>query len=95
MEYPGLVLEQNQTRMDPVKVTGVQNWPTPTTIKGVCSFLGFCNYYCTFVQDFSELALPLNALTKKGREFQWGPVEQDAFNQLKQRITSEPTLAHP
>ena len=95
MEYLGLILERTQTRMDPVKVAGVQEWPTPTTIKGVRSFLGFCNYYRAFVQDFSELALPLNALTKKGVEFTWTTKEQEAFDALKRRITSSPTLAHP
>ena len=78
--------------MDPVKVASVRDWPTPTTTKGVRSFLGFCNYYRAFVQDF---ALPLNALTRKGQEFAWGEKEQQAFNLLKQRITSSPTLAHP
>ena len=95
MEYLGLVLERTQTRMDPVKVAGVQDWPAPTTVKGVRSFLGFCNYYRAFVQDFSELALPLNALTRKGQNFVWGAEEQRAFDLLKQRITSSPTLAHP
>ena len=95
MEYLGLILERTQTRMDPVKVAGVREWPTPTTIKGVRSFLGFCNYYRAFVQNFSELALPLNALTKKGVEFTWTTREQEAFDALKQQITSSPTLAHP
>ena len=95
MEYLGLILERTQTKMDPVKVAGVREWPAPTTIKGVRSFLGFCNYYRAFVQDFSELALPLNALTKKGVEFVWTIREQEAFDALKQRITSSPTLAHP
>ena len=95
MEYLGLILEQHQMQMDPVKVAGVQEWPVPTTVKGVCSFLGFCNYYHAFIQDFSELALPLNALTQKGCDFVWGPAEQRAFEQLKGRITSSPTLAHP
>ena len=95
MEYLGLILERTQTRMDPVKVAGVRDWPTPTMVKGVCSFLGFCNYYRAFVQDFLELALPLNALMQKGREFTWGCKEQQAFDQLKQRITDSLTLAHP
>ena len=95
MEYLGLILERTQTRMDPVKVAGVREWPTPTTVKGVRSFLGFCNYYRAFVQDFSELALPLTALTKKGVEFTWTNREQEAFDALKEQITSNPTLAHP
>ena len=64
-------------------------------VKGVRSFLGFCNYYRAFVQDFSELALPLNTLTRKGVEFTWTAKEQSAFDALRQRITSSPTLAHP
>ena len=83
MEYLGLILERTRMRMDPVKVASVQEWPTPMTVKGVCSFLGFCNYYRAFVQDFSELALPLNALTKKGTEFVWTTKEQEAFDALK------------
>ena len=51
--------------------------------------------FTSFVQDFSELVLSLNMLTKKGVEFQWGPLEQQAFKALKDRITSKPTLAHP
>ena len=51
--------------------------------------------FTSFVQDFSELVFSLNMLTKKGVEFQWGPLEQQAFKALKDRITSKPTLAHP
>ena len=73
IEYLGLILECNQTQMDPVKVAGVCDWPVLTTVKGVWSFLGFCNYYWAFVKDFSELVIPLNALTKKESEFRWTP----------------------
>ena len=30
--------------MDPVKVEGIANWPIPTSIWQLCSFLGFCNF---------------------------------------------------
>jgi len=29
IEYLGLVIPKNKVAMDPVKVTGVHNWPTP------------------------------------------------------------------
>ena len=95
MEYLGLILECHQTHMDPVKVAGVQDWPMLTMVKGVQSFLGFCNYYRTFIQDFSELAIPLSALTKKGIDFKWGPEEQHMFKELKTHVTRELMLAHP
>ena len=45
IDYLGLILEKGVTRMDPAKIAGVHDWPTPTTVKQVRSFLGFCNFY--------------------------------------------------
>ena len=41
---------------DPNKVNAVINWPVPTTIKDVRSFVGFCSYYRYFVKGFTQLA---------------------------------------
>ena len=45
VNYLGLILEEGVTRMDPAKVAGIASWPTPTTVKQVGSFFGFCNFY--------------------------------------------------
>jgi hypothetical protein len=37
----------------------------------------------------------LNALTKKGVEFQWTEAAQKAFDTLKEKMTEAPVLAHP
>lgn len=34
-EYLGMIVGGGKVRMDPVKVSGVANWPAPTTVKGV------------------------------------------------------------
>ena len=81
--------------MDPVKVKGVRDWPTPKTVKDVRSWHGFCNFYRPFIRNFATTMLPLNALTKKDADWKWGREEQDAFEEMKKRITSEPALAHP
>src|SRR5271170_2930321 len=46
LEYLGLVIEEGKLAMDPVKVKGLAKWPVPKTVKDVCSFLGFGNFYC-------------------------------------------------
>ena len=33
VEYLGLIVSKGSIKMDPAKVTGVTNWPTPTTVK--------------------------------------------------------------
>ena len=95
VDYLGLILEKGVTRMDPAKIAGVRDWPTPTTVKQVRSFLGFCNFYRAFIQGFSYLAKPLNNLTKKDTPWTWGNEQQTAFETLRERIISEPVLIQP
>jgi hypothetical protein len=56
IDYLGDIIEKGITRMDPVKIAGIKNWPTPTKVKVICSFLGFCNFYWPFIQGFAHLA---------------------------------------
>jgi hypothetical protein len=95
IDYLGVIIEKGMTRMDPVKIAGIKNWPIPTKVKDVRSFLGFCNFYRPFIQGFAHLARPLNELTRKEAEWSWEDRQQKAFDELKKRVTTEPVLAHP
>jgi Reverse transcriptase (RNA-dependent DNA polymerase) len=63
VEFLGLIVRPNHLSMDPTKLTGIKDWPTPTNVKRVRSFLGFGNFYRRFIGHFAELARPLNNLT--------------------------------
>jgi len=63
IEYLGLVISENEVSMDPVKVAGVREWPTPENKTDIQAFLGFMNFYRRFIQDFSTKARPLFDLT--------------------------------
>ena len=95
VDYLGLILEEGVTRMDPAKIAGIATWPTPTSVKQVRSFLGFCNFYRPFIYQFSHIAQPLNELTRKDTLWTWGKRQQEAFEMLRKRITSEPVLKQP
>jgi len=56
--------------------------------------VGFFNFYQPFIKGFVHIAHPLHQLTCKSQEWRWGKEEQDAFDQLKARVTAEPILAH-
>jgi len=56
VEYLGLIISEGKLCMDPVKLKAVQDWPKPKKVKDIQQFLGFCNFYCRFVQDYSILA---------------------------------------
>ena len=59
------------------------------------AFLRLANYYRRFIKDFATIAKPLHVLTKKNANFRWTKEAQEAFDQLKQRLTALPVLAHP
>jgi len=56
IEYLGLVISENEVSIDPVKVTGVREWPTLKNKTDVQAFLGFVNFYRRFIWDFSAKA---------------------------------------
>ena len=95
IEYLGVIVLEGQVEMDPVKVSGVAEWPTPQNKKEVQSFVGFVNFYQRFIKDFSHHARALFDLTKKDIRWKWEEPEQAAFNKLKELITSAPVLIFP
>jgi len=83
VEYLGVLISNGTVKMDPVKVQGIADWPTPQTVKDVRSFLGFCNFYRAFIKNFSDIAHPLNDLTCKNKQFIWTDKCNNAFLELK------------
>jgi len=92
MEYLGLIISEGELCIDPVKLTAVTNWPTLKNMKEVQKFLGFCNFYCCFVKNYSALARPLFNLTKKDVPFHWDQEEEQAFRSLQSTLTKAPVL---
>ena len=95
MNHLGVILGRGVTCMDPVKISGIRDWPTPTKVKDIQSFLGFCKFYCIFIWGFATHTRPLNQLTRKDTPWQWTTEEDNAFQILKHLVTLEPVLAHP
>ena len=67
----------------------------PKTPKEVKQFLGLIGCYRKFIPRFSDLAQPLNALTRTNMEFEWTPVCQESFDLLKASLMTEPILTYP
>ena len=79
--------------MDQEKVKAILDWPA--NIKGVRSFLGLANFYQRFIQNYVQVARPLNNLLKKDVVFKWKETQQHMFDMLKEKFTIAPVLAYP
>ncbi|THH01445.1 hypothetical protein EW145_g6909 [Phellinidium pouzarii] len=95
VEFLGIRIGNGEIQMVEEKVQGVKDWPVPTKLKEVESFLGFANFYQCFIKDFSKIAQPLNLLKKKDQAWTWGKEQQQAFDELKQQFCDEPVIVIP
>jgi len=95
VDYLGMIISENQIKLDLAKLEGIRNWPTPTTVKQVRSFLGFGNFYRKFIGHYADIARPLNDLTKKDLVWNWTDACQEAFEKLKDEFQKAPVLLMP
>ncbi len=79
VEYLGFILTPTGLHMDPAKVAMIQNWLELRNVHDMQSFLGFVNFYCCFIVDYSQMTLPLTNLCKKATPWNFGKREMTAF----------------
>ena len=73
----------------------IQKMKAPTTAKQCKSFAGMVNFVSIFCPELQRLLKPIYDLTRKGRQFVWGKEQQDAFEEIKQRLQKPPVLHMP
>ena len=61
------------------KVKAIQEMPPPECKKQVQSFIGMVNYLYKFSAQLSELAEPIQELSRENVPFKWGPEHDYAF----------------
>jgi hypothetical protein len=92
IHYLGHVISDEGIIMDPAKVEAIMEWPTPTNVTEVRSFMGLAGYYRRFVEGFSRIANPITELQKKNTKFVWTEKCTEAFRRLKELLTIAPIL---
>ena len=97
-----LVVAGKGVKADPDKIKVVQEWPKPTTVSELRSFLGFTGFFRKFVHRYAALSAPLLKYltgTKEKGKMKAGrlTIELDdeavsAFQMLKQKLIEAPVL---
>nr|GEX50347.1 hypothetical protein [Tanacetum cinerariifolium] len=88
----GHKISKNGIEFDKAKVEVIAKLPHPTTVKGICSFLGHVSFYRRFIQDFSKIAQPMTRLLEKDTPFFFSKECVEAFQTLKRELTKAPIL---
>ena len=93
-KYLGFIVTTEGIEVDQEKISVIRDWKPPTTVRGIQSFLGFCNFYRRFIKDYGIIAKPLVNLTRSSVAFRFDQSCWDAFEEIKTRLISAPILKH-
>jgi thymidylate kinase len=93
--FLGFVVDEKGLSPDPRLIEAIANRQEPHSAKAVASFLGLTGYYRRFVKDYSKIAEPLTRLLSPKLKFHWGPEQQQAFETLRDKLTTYPILRRP
>ncbi len=93
-EYLSVIISENSIHIDPIKVTGIAEWPMLMKKRELQSFLGFTNFYQKFIKNYSKVIKALTALTRNAK-WKWGSAQDQAFTELKKCMAKDVILAIP
>nr|GEY57478.1 DNA-directed DNA polymerase [Tanacetum cinerariifolium] len=85
-------ISKNGIEVDKAKFDVITKLPHPTTVKGICSFLGHAGFYRRFIKDFSKIARPMTRLLDKDTLFFFFKECVKAFQTLKRKLTEASIL---
>jgi hypothetical protein len=93
-KFLGFLVGVDGIEVDPEKISVIKNWQYPENVRGVQSYLGFCNFYRRFIKDYSRIVRPLTLLTGKDIPFAFTRDCKQAWETLRSALQSAPILRH-
>ena len=89
----GFIVSHQGIRMDPLKVQAIKEVPPPRTLRKLQSLQGKANFLRHFVPDYTTCAQEFLCLLHQDISFKWDDHSQQAFNALKETLSSTPLIS--
>ena len=95
IELLGHLVEQGKIKPVPGKLEAIDKLIPPSNVRQLKSFLGLVGFYRRFVKKFASISSPLVELLAKGVDYKWTPLQQKAFQGLKEALKTSSGLFLP
>ena len=86
---------QAASKAKPLMDAKVRHEDPKKGLHDVRSFIRACNFYRRHIKSFTYTSAILTDLIKKSTTWRWGPQEQQAFDELKDKVSNAKCLGVP
>ena len=94
VDYLGFRIGEQGVGMQEEYIERIRQWPIPTSVKALTSFLGFVGYYRSFIKQFAQLTAKMNE-QRKNKELEWTEEMSKNFHTLKSLFETRPIRSYP
>ena len=89
INFAGYIISADGVKPDPGQVKALKNFPVPTSLTELRSFLGLANQLAFLLPDLAHVTAGLRPLLKKDVAFLWLPEHQKSFEDTIILLTSD------
>ena len=95
VQFLGFNLSEHGITPSQEKMEEIQRFPVPQNKKQLQSFLGICNYYRTFQNNYSELTARFSTQLSSKEKWKWESEQESTFKLIKEKFLETVMLHHP
>ena len=96
VKYLGHIIDKEGIKTNPEKIEAIKLFGRPSCTKKLKSFLGICNYYRRFINNYAKKARILESLGgAKNQKLVWTEECNKAFKEMKEALMNTPVLGYP
>lgn len=92
VKYLGHIIQNNSIKPVNDNLISIKNFPVPENQRNIRQFLGKINFYHEYLPNSAIILDPLHDLLRKNKKFVWSVECQNAFQNIKQMLCSQPVL---